>query len=63
VMVDAASGCWATELNAEVMERVSPTAGNILPKMIVAAEVIIETTPINVMSFIIFSSFFMMLGY
>jgi hypothetical protein len=31
--------------------------------MIVAAEVIIETTPINVMSFIIFSSFFMMLGY
>lgn len=63
VMVDAASGCWATEFNAEEMERVSPKAGIMLPNVIVAADAIIDTIPTNVMLSISFSSLFMKLGY
>src|SRR6478609_4494551 len=49
VIVVAASGCCANELNAVATARPSPSAGPILPRAIVKPAVTIEAIPISAM--------------
>src|ERR1022692_1051038 len=49
VIVDAASGCCASELNAVATARPSPSAGPILPRAIVRPAVTIEAMAMSVM--------------
>src|ERR1039457_2231471 len=49
VIVVAASGCCASEVNAVATARPSPSAGPILPRAIVSPAVTIEAIAMNVM--------------
>src|ERR1700677_4431032 len=49
VMVEAASGCWASAVKAVETARPSPSAGAILPTAIVTPAQIIDTIAIQVM--------------
>src|SRR5664279_2416670 len=62
VIVVAASGCCASELNAVATARPSPSAGPILPKAIVMPAVTIEATAMTVMLSIICPLFVRLLG-
>jgi hypothetical protein len=48
VIVFEASGCWASEVNAEDIERPSAKAGSIHPIEVVNPAVIMETIPMTV---------------
>src|SRR5450432_72977 len=71
VMVEAASGCCASELKAVATARPSPSAGPTLPMAIVRPAVTIEATAMMVMlsimisfgSFVIVSSFLRWFGF
>jgi hypothetical protein len=64
VRVDAVSGCWAIELNADITARASPKAGLILPIAIVSPAVMMEAAPINViLSMVLFLLFLRLLIY
>src|SRR5664279_122813 len=54
VMVVAASGCCASELNAVATARPSPSAGPILPRAIVSPAVMIEAMAMSVMLSMVF---------
>src|SRR5674476_1212675 len=54
VIVVAASGCCASELNAVATARPSPSAGPILPRAIVRPAVTIEAIAMSVMLSIVF---------
>src|ERR1700677_1949939 len=49
VMVEAASGCWASAVKAVETARPSPSAGAILPTAMVTPAQIIDTIAIQVM--------------
>jgi hypothetical protein len=44
VMVEAASGCWAMELNADEIDFPCPRAGIVTPMLVVIPAVTIDTT-------------------
>src|SRR5664279_3390128 len=58
VIVVAASGCCAKELNAVATARPSPSAGPILPRAIVRPAVTIEAMAMSVVLSIVFASIF-----
>jgi hypothetical protein len=47
VMVEAASGCWAMELNADEIDLPCPKAGIVTPMLVVIPAVTIDTTATN----------------
>jgi len=57
VIVGAASGCCAIELNADATDLPSPMAGNIHPIPVVSPAVTIEATAISVGLSIFFTPF------
>ena len=61
VMVGAASGCCAMELNAEATDLPSPKAGIIQPILVVSPAVIIDATAIRVVLSIVY--FYLLVTY